>query len=153
MVCDGLSIPMVCCDGDIGITPWINEQRREAWSNTHQLLWIQVRCIIVVRALQFSPSTLFTLVRTCKYTQHCAIYRWGQTQFHHSSTLERFLVGSDGGRLGQLFLLGKEISSNDCHVSLMFFSLTLLMSLWYDMLVSSKAAFVYSSFLISLYMW
>ena len=73
----------------------------------------------MVRALQFAPSTLFTLESTCKYTQPCAIYRWGQTQFHHSSTIELLLVGSDGGRLGQLFY-------DDFHVSLLLLCLPCL---------------------------
>ena len=75
----------------------------------------------MVRALQFAPSALFPLEITCKYTQPCAIYRWGPTQFHHSSTLEWLLVGSDGGQVGQSFLLTKEICSDDFHVSLMLF--------------------------------
>ena len=69
----------------------------------------------MVRALHFVPSTLFPLESTCKYTQPWAIYRWGRTQFHHSSTLEWILVGSDGGQMGQLF-------HDDCHVSLLFFA-------------------------------
>ena len=71
----------------------------------------------MVRAIQFAPSTLFPLVVTCKYTQPCAIYRWGPTQFHQSSKLEWLLVGSDGGQVGKLFLLSKEIRSDDFHVS------------------------------------
>ena len=63
----------------------------------------------MVRALQFAPSALFPLERTCKYKKYCAIYRWGQTQFHHSSILEWLLVGSDGVRVGQLLVLGKDI--------------------------------------------
>ena len=74
----------------------------------------------MVHALQFAPSTLFTLESNCKYTQPCAIYRWCPNQFHHISTIEWLLVGSDGGRVGQSFLLGKEIRSDDCHVSLLF---------------------------------
>ena len=73
----------------------------------------------MVRALQFAPSTLFPLESTCKYTQPCAIYRWGRTQFRHISTLECLLVGSDGGKVGELFLLAKKIRSDDCHVSLL----------------------------------
>ena len=75
----------------------------------------------MVRALKFATSTLFSLKSTCKYTQTCTIYRWGQTQFHHSSTLEWFLVGSDGGRVGQSLLLRKVILSDDCHVILLLF--------------------------------
>ena len=72
-------------------------------------------------SLQFVPYTLSPLERTCKYTQPCAVYRWGQTQFNHSSTLEWLLVGSDGGRVGLLFLLVKETCYDDCHVSLLLF--------------------------------
>ena len=68
----------------------------------------------MVRALQFAPFTVFPLESNCKYTQLCAIYRWGRTQFHHSSTLEWLLVGSDGGRVGQLFY-------DDFHVVLLLF--------------------------------
>ena len=75
----------------------------------------------MVRALQFASSELFALESTCKYTQPCAIYRWGRTQFHHSSTLEWLLVGSDVVWLGQSLLIGKEIRSDDCHVSLLLF--------------------------------
>ena len=75
----------------------------------------------MVRTLQFAPYALFTLERTCKYTQLFAIYRWGQTQFHHSSTLEWLLVGSDGGWVVQSFLVGKEICSDEFHVILLFF--------------------------------
>ena len=99
MVCDGLSSPKGCRDGDLGSTPCLGKQQREAWSISHQLLWIQVKCTIMLHALQFASSTFFPLERTCKYTQPCTIYHWGQTQFHHSSTLEWLLVGSDGGRL------------------------------------------------------
>ena len=66
--------------------------------------------------LHFAPSTLITLERTFKYTQPCAIYRWYQKKFHHSSTLEWLLVGYDGGQVGQSLLPGKEIRSDDCHV-------------------------------------
>ena len=111
MVCDGLSSPMGCCDEYIGSTPWIGEQKWEAWSIDHQILWIQVRYTRMVWILQFAPSTLFALERTCKYTQACAIYRWGKTQFHYSSTLECLFVGSNGDQVGQPFLLGKEIRS------------------------------------------
>ena len=75
----------------------------------------------MVRAIQFAPSTLFPRESNCKYTQPCDIYRWGETQFHRSSTLEWILVGSDGGRVGQSFLLGKEICSDDFHASLLLF--------------------------------
>ena len=75
----------------------------------------------MVRTIQFSPFTLFPLEITFKYTKTCAIYRWGQTQFYHSSTIEWLLVGYDGGQVGQLFLTGKEMSYDDCHVSLMLF--------------------------------
>ena len=75
----------------------------------------------MVRAIQFSHSTLFPLESTCKYTQPCAIYRWGPTQFHHSSTLEWLLVGSDGVRVGKLLVLGKVIRYDDFHVSLLLF--------------------------------
>ena len=77
----------------------------------------------MMRALQFAPSTLFLLESTCNYTQPCAIYRWGPTQFHQSSTLEWLLVGSDGGRVGQSFVLGKDINYDDFHVSLLLFCL------------------------------
>ena len=49
----------------------------------------------MVRTLQFAPSKIFPLERTCKYTQTFSIYRWGQTQIHHSSRLELMEVGSD----------------------------------------------------------
>ena len=75
----------------------------------------------MVRNLQFEPSTLFTLEIMCEYTQPCAIYRWVPTQFNHSSTLEWLLVASDGGRVGQLFLLAKEICYDDFHVSSLLF--------------------------------
>ena len=75
----------------------------------------------MVRALQFAPSKLLTLESTCKYTQPCAIYRWGPNQFHHSSTLEWLLVGSDKGRVVQSFVLGKDIFNDDFHVSLLLF--------------------------------
>ena len=75
----------------------------------------------MVRALQFAPSKSFPLESTCKYTQPCAIYRWGQTQFHHSSTPECLLVVSDGGWVGRSLLLEKEIHFDDFHVSLLLF--------------------------------
>ena len=75
----------------------------------------------MVRALQFAPSTFFLLEITCKYTQPSSIYRWGPTQFHLSSTLEWLLVGSDGGWVGQLFVLGKDVFYDDFHVSLLLF--------------------------------
>ena len=103
-------------------TPWLGEQLWEAWSIDHQLLWIQVRCTRMVRALQFAPSTLFPLERTFKYTKPCAIYLRGQTQFHHRSSLEWLLVGSDGGRVGRSFLLGNRISYDYFHMSLIFFA-------------------------------
>ena len=75
----------------------------------------------MARALQFAPYTFFPIEITCKYTQPCAIYRWGPTQFHHSSTLKWLFVGSYGGRVGQWFLLSKGIRSDDFHVSLLLF--------------------------------
>ena len=75
----------------------------------------------MVRALQFAPSTFFPLEINFKYTQPCAVYRWGPTQFHHSFTLEWLLVESDGGRVGQSFVLGKDIRYDDFHVNLLFF--------------------------------
>ena len=75
----------------------------------------------MVHNIQFAPYTLFYLEITCKYTQPCDIYRWGQTQSPHSSTLEWLLVGSYGGRVVRSFLLGEEISSDDCHVILLLF--------------------------------
>ena len=121
MVCYWLSSTIGCCDLDLESTPWLVEQRWETWIIVHQILWIQVRCTIMVCALQFAPSTLFPLEITCKYTQNCAIYRWGQTQFHHSSTLDWLLVGSSGGRVGRLLLFGKEIRYDDCHARLLLF--------------------------------
>ena len=50
---------MGCFDGNLGSTPWLGEQRLEAWIISHQLLWIKVRYTIMVRALKFSPSALF----------------------------------------------------------------------------------------------
>ena len=96
----------------------------------------------MVRTLQFAPYTLFTLERTYKYTQPCDIYRLGQTQFHYSPTLEWLLVGSDGGRVVQLFLVGKEICSDDFHVILLFF-LNLVQG-W-----SSPNSYVYTPWLTS----
>ena len=75
----------------------------------------------MVLDLQFEPYTFFPLEITCNYKKPCVIYRWGQTQFHHSSTLEWLLVRYDGGWVGQSFLIGKEIFSDDYHVSLLFF--------------------------------
>ena len=63
----------------------------------------------------------FTLEITCKYTQPCDIYRWGQTQYHHGSTHEWLLVGPDGGRVGQSLLSEKEICSDDFRVILLLF--------------------------------
>ena len=82
----------------------------------------------MVRALQFAPSALFPLEITCKYTQPCAIYRWGPTQSHRSFTLEWLLVGSDGVRVGRSFVLGGDIRYDDFHAILLFSPLTLLMS-------------------------
>ena len=59
----------------------------------------------MVRALYFPPSTLFPHEGNFKYTQPCTIYHWCQKKFHHSSTLEWLLVGSDGGRVGRFFIL------------------------------------------------
>ena len=73
----------------------------------------------MVRALQFTPYTLFNLEITCKYIQPCTIYRWGKTQFNHISTLEWLLVGSGGGRVGRLLLPVKDTRSDNLHVSLM----------------------------------
>ena len=95
----------------------------------------------MVRTLQFAPSTPFPLVRTCKYTQPRAIYRWGQNQFHHSSTPEWILVRSDGVRVRRLFLLGKDFLFWWLSCEFTVFLLTLFMSLWSEMLVSSKSTF------------
>ena len=75
----------------------------------------------MVRALQFAHYTFFSLEITCNYTQPCIIYCWGQNQFQHSSTLEWVLFGSDGGRVGQSFLLVNKILSDDFHVILLLF--------------------------------
>ena len=75
----------------------------------------------MVRALQFAPSTFPPLESNCKYTQPCAIYRWDPTQFHHNSTLEWLLVGSNEGRVGQSFILGKDIRYDDFNVSILLF--------------------------------
>ena len=99
MVCDGLSSLMGCCDGHLGSNTWLGEQRREAWSIAHNPGWIKVGCTRMLRALLFAPSTLFTLEITCKYTQPCAIYHWGPTQFHHSRVALGWIWWSSGGKI------------------------------------------------------